>query len=115
MANDEKSSGIPVPSAPPARNLENRENQLIEKAYNLAEERLDNKTASAQEIVHFLKMGTAKAQLEKQKLEAETQLLESKKEAVESSKQSNKAYQEALAAFRSYNGTPDEEAMDDYE
>lgn len=115
MANDEKSSGIPVPSAPPARNLENRENQLIEKAYNLAEERLDNKTASAQEIVHFLKMGTAKAQLEKQKLEAETQLLESKKEAVESSKQSNKAYQEALAAFRSYNGTPDEEAADNYE
>ena len=115
MAIDEKSSGKPVPSAPPARNLENRENQLIEKAYNLAEERLDNKTASAQEIVHFLKMGTARAQLEKQKLEAETQLLESKKEAVESSKQSQEAYQEALAAFRSYSGSSDKEANEDYD
>ena len=113
MANDEKSSVRSVPSAPPARNLENRENQLIEKAYNLAEERLDNKTASAQEIVHFLKMGTARAQLEKQKLEAETQLLESKKEAVESSKQSNRAYQEALAAFRSYSGTSEAD-VDEY-
>lgn len=113
MANDEKSTGIPVPSAPPARNLENRENQLIEKAYNLAEERLDNKTASAQEIVHFLKMGTARAQLEKKKLEAETLLLESKKEAVDSSKRSDEKYQEALAAFRSYSGQVQED-NDDY-
>ena len=113
MVIDEKSTERSVPSAPPARNLENRENQLIEKAYNLAEERLDNKTASAQEIVHFLKMGTAKAQLEKQKLEAETKLLESKKEAVESSKQSEKAYQEVMAAIRSYSGNPIEE--DGYE
>ena len=92
-------------STPPARNLENRENQLIEKAYALAEERLENKTASAQEIVHFLKMGTAKAQLEKKKLEAETQLLESKKEVVDSAKRSNEAYEEALNAFRAYNGS----------
>lgn len=91
-------------AAPPLRNLENRENQLIEAAYSLAQERLENKTASAQEIVHFLKMGTARAQLEKKKLEAETALLESKKEAVDSTKQSNEVYQEALQAFRAYSG-----------
>ena len=94
-------------SAPPARSLENRENQLIEKAYNLAEERLDNKTASAQEIVHFLKMGTAKAQLEKKKLEAETALLDSKKEAVDSMKRSEATAEEAIKAFRSYQGSDD--------
>lgn len=55
-------------SSPPARLLENRENQLIEKAYNLVEERMDNGTATSQEIVHFLKMGTARAQLEKRSL-----------------------------------------------
>lgn len=95
----------------PARSLENRENQLIATAYDLAEERLRNKTASAQEIVHFLKMGTAKAQLEKKKLEAETKLLESKKEVVDSAKRSNEAYEEALNAFRSYNGSvnPDDD------
>ena len=89
---------------PPARLLENRENQLIERAYKLAEKRLIEETASAQEIVHFLKMGTARAQLEKKKLEAETELLESKKEAVDSSKRSDEKYQEAIEAFRIYSG-----------
>lgn len=105
MSKVENFSEARIQSAPPARSVENRENQLIEKAYALAEERIDNKTASAQEIVHFLKMGTAKAQLEKMKLEAETELLVSKKEVVESAKRSNEAYEQALAAFRSYNGT----------
>ena len=104
MKSSQKSSKKSKRSSPPARNLENRENQLIEKAYRLAEKRLDEETASAQEIVHFLKMGTARAQLEKKKLEAETALLESKKEAVDSTKQSNEVYQEALEAFRSYSG-----------
>lgn len=104
MRTSNKSTNIPERSSFPARNLENRENQLIEIAYNLAEERLLNKTASAQEIVHFLKMGTAKAQLEKKKLEAETLLLESKKDAVDSSKRNDEMYQEAITAFRSYQG-----------
>ena len=104
MKSNQKSSKKSKRSAPPARNLENRENQLIEKAYALAEKRLDEETASAQEIVHFLKMGTARAQLEKKKLEAETQLLESKKEAVDSSKRNDEQYKLALAAFKVYNG-----------
>jgi len=111
MKSDHKSSKKSKRSAPPARNLENRENQLIEKAYALAEKRLDEETASAQEIVHFLKMGTARAQLEKKKLEAETQLLESKKEAVDSSKRNDEKYEMAIAAFRTYSGV----SSDDYE
>jgi len=98
--------------SPPARNPENRENQLIDLAYNLAEERLLDKTASAQEIVHFLKLGTAKAQLEKKKLETETKLLESKKEAIDSSKRSDEAYEKALSAFRIYQGVSTEEDED---
>ena len=90
-----------------ARKLANRENQLIQMAYDLAEERLMNKTASAQEIVHFLKMGTAKTQLEKRKLETETALLESKKSAVDATKRSEEKYQEAITAIRTYQGTND--------
>jgi hypothetical protein len=78
-------------------------------AYDLAEERLLNKTASAQEIVHFLRMGTAKTQLEKRKLETETALLESKKSAVDASKRSEEKYQEAIEAFRNYNGTSEDD------
>ena len=108
MAKHEKIPKTSRRSSPPARSLENRENQLIEKAYDVAEERLNNGTASAQEIVHFLKMGAARAQLEKEKLEAEVHLLESKKEIMDARKQSSEAYAEALAAFRSYNGSTDE-------
>ena len=113
MSRGEKSSEKFSSTTSPARSVENRENQLIEKAYRLVEERIDNKTASAQELVHFLKMGTAKAQLEKTKLEAETQLLISKKEVVDSAKRSNEAYEEALNAFRSYSGSAT--TNDDYD
>jgi len=100
-----KTSRVKVnPTAPPARSPENRENQLIEKAYQLAEERLNDGSASAQEIVHFLRLGTAKAALEKEKLEAETNLIKAKQETVESTKRSEEKYQEALDAFRLYNG-----------
>jgi dsDNA-specific endonuclease/ATPase MutS2 len=109
MSIDSQFSDYPNRSAPPARSIENRENQLIEKAYDVAEERLNNGTASAQEIVHFLKMGAARAQLEKQKIEAEVELLESKKQIIDANKQSSEAYQAALDAFRSYNGTADDE------
>ena len=34
-----------------------REQQLIAKAYNLVEKRLDEGTASSQETTHFLKLG----------------------------------------------------------
>lgn len=112
MGTTRKSKAKSERRSPPARNPENRENQLIELAYDLAEKRLRDETATAQEIVHFLKMGTAKAQLEKKKLEAETMLLESKKEAVDSSKRSDAKYEEALAAFRIYNGLPPEEDDD---
>ena len=91
-------------TSPPARSTENRENQLIEKAYIVAEERLNNGTASAQEIVHFLRLGTARAELEKQKLEAEASLLTAKQEAVEAAKRSEEKYQEVIDAIRVYSG-----------
>lgn len=108
MATSKKDTKTSRRSNPPARSLENRENQLIAKAYEVAEERLNNGTASAQEIVHFLRMGAAKAQLEKKKLEAETMLLQSKRDAVDSAKRSDIKYQEAIEAFREYNGQSDD-------
>ncbi len=108
MATKQKDSNKVSRCSPPARSLENRENQLIAKAYDIAEERLNNGTASAQEIVHFLKMGAAKAQLEKKKLEAETMLLESKRDAVDSAKINGVKYQEAIDAFREYSGQNDD-------
>ena len=95
-------------TSPPARLLENRENQLIALTYDKVEERIKNGTANGHEYVHFLRMGAAKAQLEKKKLEAETHLLESKKEMIESTKQNGVKYQEAIDAFREYSGQANE-------
>lgn len=104
MATTRKQVKTSKNGAPPARIAENRENQLVEKAYKIAEQRLNDGTASAQEIVHFLRLGTAKAKLEKEKLEAETKLIQAKQEVVESTKRSEEKYQEAMDAFRLYNG-----------
>lgn len=94
---------------PPAKTPENRENQLIELAYDLVEKRLREGTASAQETVHFLKLGNTRAQLEKQKLEAETRLLTEKQEALESAKQVGELYQQAIDAMKRYGGHSEEE------
>lgn len=112
MGRRPKAKGKVGRKSPPARNPENRENQLIDMAYDLVEKRILEETASAQEIVHFLRLGTAKAQLEKKKLETETKLLESKKEAIDSNKRSDEAYERALSAFRLYQGVGQEEDDD---
>lgn len=73
-------------------------------AYDLVEERLRDKTASATETVHFLKLGTAQAKLELEKLELENRMIEAKTKAVNSSEDLNKKMEAALKAFAGYAG-----------
>lgn len=88
----------------PASTPEGREHQLISMAYDLAEQRLRDGTASAQEVTHFLRLGSANARLEMKKLEQENRLLEAKIEALESQKHTEALYAEALSAMRTYSG-----------
>ena len=53
----------------PATNPEDRENQMIALAVNLAEQQLRDGTASSQVITHYLKLGSTKERLEKDILE----------------------------------------------
>lgn len=94
----------------PALTPEARENQLINLAMNAAEQQLLDGTASSQVITHFLKLGTAKAQLELEKLRRENTLLEAKTEAIHTAEDSKELYENALNAMRSYSGygDPDE-------
>jgi len=96
----------------PALTPEARENQMISLAMNLVEERLRNGTASSQETTHFLKLGSTKAQLEKEKLRKENQLMEAKRDALKSQEDSKDMYEKALKAIRNYSGQGD---SDDYE
>lgn len=89
---------------------EARENQLIALSMDRAEEQLRDGTASSQIIVHFLKLGTAKAELEKEKIRHENKLLEAKTDALESGKEMKALYEDAIKAMKTYsgNGDPDE-------
>lgn len=83
---------------------EARENQLVSLAMDLVEQRLLDGTASSQETTSILKMGTAKARLELEKLQVENELNRARKEAIESQKKIDALYEEAINAMREYAG-----------
>lgn len=99
---------------PPARTLEGREDQLIAAAMDLVERRIAEGTASAQETVHFLKLGSVRNQLEQTKLKAENDMLVARVKEMESRQSSEGLYAEALAAFKGYSGA-DTFEEDDFE
>ena len=88
----------------PATTPEQRENELISSAIDLAEDQIHNGTASAQVITHFLKLGSTRERLEQQRLEHENELTRVRIEALESQKRVEEMYFEALQAMRSYSG-----------
>jgi len=97
---------------PPARTLESRENQMIDYAIDLAEKQLLEGTASSQVITHYLKLGTTRERLEKEKLVKENELLKAKTEALQSAKRIEELYQEAMDAMKSYRGQDDDNEED---
>lgn len=97
----------------PAKTVEEREDQMIGLAVDLAEQQLRDGTASAQVITHFLKLGTSKANLEKEKLERENELLRAKTDSLQSNKRIEELYVNALAAMKTYSGSLD--VYDDHE
>lgn len=88
----------------PALTPEARENQMISLAVDLAERQLEEGTASSQVITHFLKLGSSKERLEREKLEEENKLLRAKTESLQSQKRVEELYAEALTAMRRYSG-----------
>ena len=101
------------PKLRPAMTEEGRENQLIALATDLVEQRLRNGTASSQETVHFLKLGSQKNKLELEKLKKENELLVAKTEALQSAKKSQELFEEAIKAFGIYTGNNSDEENED--
>lgn len=98
----------------PAIDPEARENQMIALAVDLAERQLQEGTASSQVITHFLKLGTTKAELEKEKLRRENKVLEAKAKAYESGEEMKEMYENAIKAMRDYAGHGDNNDYDEY-
>lgn len=98
----------------PAIDPESRENQLIAYAIDSVEERILNKKATSQELLHFLKLGSTKERLEKEILKKQKDLLEAKTESIKSNKRMEELYSQAMESISSlkYNGL--EEVDDSY-
>lgn len=94
----------------PAISPETKEQQMISLAMDAAEKQLMDGTASSQVITHFLKLGTEKEKLEREKLRYETEMVKAKTAQLESQKRVEELYTDAIAAMRNYsgNGDPDE-------
>lgn len=91
----------------PALTPEHRMQQLMSLATDLVEERLANKTASAQEVTQILKAGSEVEKLKVEKLEYENQLIKAKIEEIESNKRTEELYERALNAMKRYAGQDD--------
>lgn len=97
----------------PALTPEGNENQMISLAMDAARKQLLDGTASSQIIVHFLKLGTSRAELEVEKLRAENALLEAKRKSLEDEARHEETYLKAIAAMKRYSGHADEDVDDD--
>ena len=98
------------------RTPEGLESYLINLAMKQACKMLENGTAPAQIVSHFLKLGTENAKFEREKLKAETKLAMSKANIIESQQRYEEIASEALEAFKKYSGfAEDDESDEDYD
>ena len=91
-----------------------RENQLIALAIDRAEQQLLDGTASSQVITHYLKLGSTKDRLEREKLERENELLKAKTESIQSMQRIEELYKNALDAMRNYTYSGDSEYEEEW-
>ena len=83
---------------------EAKENLMIALAMDLAEQRLRDGTASAQEVVHFLKLGASTTRLEKKKNEKDIELTSAKIQTLQQAQHIEELYSDAINAMAIYSG-----------
>lgn len=93
----------------PALSPENRDRQLVSLAVDCAERQLREGTASPSVIVHYLKLGSEKEQLENERLREENKLLKAKTKAIEDAADIKAAYENVIKVMRDYAGYGDTE------
>lgn len=92
---------------------EARENELISQATDLAERQIQDGTVSSQVLVHYLRLGTEKERLEREKLKNDNLLRSAQVDAMRSAQRVEELMDEALRVFRYYQGEDDEIEIED--
>jgi hypothetical protein len=91
---------------------EGRESRMISLAESLAERQLEDGSASAQVITHYLKLGSTRERLEQQRLAGELDLQKAKIEQLATGSRMEELLKVAINAFRGYQGHFDEVESD---
>lgn len=86
----------------PALDPEDRDKQLMNKAYNLAEKQLEDGTASPSVINHFLKIASRRETLEREILASQKLLIEAKSHNIKEANDTKKLVEDAMDAIRKY-------------
>ena len=87
-----------------AKSLEERERRIIGSTMDAVERRIANGTASASEYVHFLRLGSSLAEMEKANLASKNALLEAQVESLKSQSRLESLVDDAINAMRRYQG-----------
>lgn len=95
------------------KSTEARENYLANLAYGLIERKILDGTASSQILCMLVGLKTEKTQLENEKLRSDLDVANAKIKNLEKQTSSEELLEKALAAFKSYSGSRDED--DDYD
>lgn len=103
------SNNQPNIKSPPVLTDEAREQQLVALALDLVEQRLRDGTASSQETVHFLKLGSSREKQERQLRDQELKLAVAKTSAIEAEKDLKVLTEEAIRAMKEYTGQSEED------
>lgn len=99
----------------PARSPEARENQIINAAYDEAEKRIRDGSATSQLLTFFLKRGCLREQMEIEKIRAELRLAEAKVKEIDSREDIKELYSKAMEAMKAYRGDMFSGEDDDYD
>lgn len=93
---------------PPARTPDAQEKRCIALAMSTAEKQLMEGTASSQVITHFLRLGSERDKLEREKIRADVEVSKAKIKNMEIEAKTEEKYQKAIDAMRLYQGRSQE-------
>jgi len=104
MARSSEDTPTPRRHRRAAMTPEERENQLVGAAIDLAEKQIRMGTASAQVITYYLKQSSPREKAELEKVKQENELLKARVKQLASMERIEEMYSKALDAMKAYSG-----------
>jgi hypothetical protein len=97
----------------PALTDDAEELQMISLARTLSMERMKNGTATAQEILYWLKLGSSETRLDKEIQQEKKEWLKARTKEIKDGEATAKIYSEAIEAMKSYQGIIDDDGSEE--